>query len=166
MFTCSTRADMPPKYLLDLSKVDLNAVVHDQEQIRLENMQRGHMEHLNAIIWVDTDQAALIGYKDVRLDEFWVEGHIPGRPLLPGVIMIEAGAQLASFYTKRYLNWTGFVGFGGVEDCKFRLPVPPGCRMYLLGKQRWERHRRMRCDIQGLVDGQIVFEAGVIGTQM
>ena len=157
---------MPPKYLLGLSKVDFAAVVHDQEQIRRHNMQRGDMEHLNAIIWVDTAQAALIGYKDVRPDEFWVKGHIPGRPLLPGVIMIEAGAQLAGFYTKQYMDWAGFVGFGGVEDCKFRLPVSPGVRMYLLGKKRWERHHRMRSDIQGIVDGQIVFEAGVIGTQM
>ena len=75
-------------------------------------------------------------------------------------------AQLASFYTKHILKWTGFIGFGGLEHVKFRMAVPPGVRMYILTKQTWHRHRRVCCNAQGMVNGDIVFEAGVIGTQM
>ena len=155
---------MPPQLLFDLSAIDLNKVVYDQEAIRQVNPQRGAMEHLNGIVYMDVEQRRIVGYKDVRHDEFWVEGHIPGRPLLPGVIMIEAAAQLASFLTRYVSSWRGFIGFGGVEEVKFRAPVTPGCRMYILGSQTWERHRRLCCAMQGIVNGNIVFEGRVIGT--
>src|SRR3954454_7987601 len=138
---------MPPKYLFDISTVNLDAVLFTQEQVRAANPQRGDMEQLNGITWARPEDGLIIGFKDVRDDEFWVPGHIPGRPLLPGVIMIEAGAQLASFYTRKFEKWEGFVGFGGLEDCKFRLPVTPGQRLYLLGQKVWERHRRICCKI-------------------
>jgi 3-hydroxyacyl-[acyl-carrier-protein] dehydratase len=156
---------MPPQLLFDISTIDLNRDQFDQESIREMNPQRGAMEHLNGIIYTNPAEGRIIGYKNVGADEFWVEGHIPGRPLLPGVIMIEAGAQLASFYTKKHIGWTGFIGFGGVEDCKFRLPVVPGSRLLILGQKIWERHRRIGCKVQGLVDGNIAFEATIIGAQ-
>jgi 3-hydroxyacyl-[acyl-carrier-protein] dehydratase len=157
---------MPPAYLFDISGIDLNKVLFDQEAIRQANPQRGDMEHLNGIISVDSATGRILGFKDVRADEFWVPGHIPGRPLLPGVLMIEAAAQLASFYTKQVLQWQGFIGFGGVEECKFRLPVAPGCRLYLLGEKIWERHRRLGCKVQGVLNNQVVFETSIVGTQM
>lgn len=157
---------MPPQLLFDISSVDLNRVQFDQDAIRESNPQRGDMEHLNGINFVDSTNGNLIGFKDVHQQEFWVSGHIPGRPLLPGVIMIEAAAQLASFYTKRFVGWEGFIGFGGVNECKFRLPVTPGCRMFILAKLMQQRHRRITCATQGMVNGQIVFEAQIIGTQV
>jgi 3-hydroxyacyl-[acyl-carrier-protein] dehydratase len=139
-------------------------VAFDQEAIREANPQRGAMEHLNGIIFAKPDEGLIIGYKDVRHDEFWVEGHIPGRPLLPGVIMIEAAAQLASFYTRKFVGWQGFIGFGGANEIRFRQPVEPGCRMILIGKKMWERHRRLNCRVQGLVNGTLVFECEIVGT--
>ena len=130
---------MPPKYLYDLSGLDLSRVVYDQEEIRKCNPQRGHMEMLNGILYAAPELGRIIGYKDVRVDEFWVDGHIPGRPLLPGVLMIEAGAQLASFYTRKFVGWKGFIGFGGADEIKFRMQVPPGRRMLIVGQKMWER---------------------------
>jgi 3-hydroxyacyl-[acyl-carrier-protein] dehydratase len=153
------------KYLFDIAGIDLSRVLYDQEAVRRANPQRGEMEHLNGIVWADPQTGRIIGYKDVRNDEFWVSCHIPGRPLLPGVLMIECGAQLASFYTRTFDKWEGFIGFGGADDCKFRQAVSPGCRMYVLGQKLWERHRRIHCRVQGIVDGGIVFEAGITGVQ-
>ena len=157
---------MPPQLLYDIAGIDLDRIVYDQEAIREANPQRGHMEHLNAIVYAEPELGRIIGYKDVRDDEFWVEGHIPGRPLLPGVIMIEAGAQLASFYTRKFVGWKGFIGFGGADEIRFRAPVTPGQRLYIVGQKTWERHRRIECKIQGLVSGSIVFEATIVGTQI
>ena len=157
---------MPPQLLYDIASIDLNRIVYDQEAIRELNPQRGDMEHLNAIVYADPSLGRIVGYKDVRDDEFWVPGHIPGRPLLPGVIMIEAGAQLASFYTKKFMGWTGFVGFGGVEECKFRQQVAPGCRLILVGQKIWQRRTLMHCKIQGLVNGNLVFETALTGAQL
>jgi 3-hydroxyacyl-[acyl-carrier-protein] dehydratase len=157
---------MPPKLIFDITGVDLNGVLFDQQAIREVNPQRGHMEMLNGITWADPADGRIIGYKDVRLDEFWAEGHIPGRPLFPGVLMIEAGAQLASFYTRQYVGWKGFIGFGGVDEVKFRQQVVPGDRLYILGQKLWERHRRIFCRVQGLVAGNLAFEAAITGTEM
>jgi 3-hydroxyacyl-[acyl-carrier-protein] dehydratase len=156
---------MPPQLLFDISQIDLNHVEFGPEEIRRQNPHRDHMELLNGVIWVDTKDDRVMGFKDVRDDEFWVSGHIPGRPLMPGVLMIEAGGQLASFYIKKYLKWPGFVGFGGVTDCKFRAQVVPGQRLYLLAAKIWERHRRICCKIQGMVEGQVAFECEMIGIQ-
>jgi 3-hydroxyacyl-[acyl-carrier-protein] dehydratase len=157
---------MPPQLLFDISKIDLDQVMYDQQAVRDANPQRGDMEQLNGIIWADPAAGSIIGWKDVRPDEFWVAGHIPGRPLLPGVLMIEAGAQLASFYTRTFVGWKGFIGFGGVEECKFRMQVPPGVKMLILGQKIWERHHRIQCKIQGLVNGTVAFETAIIGTEM
>jgi 3-hydroxyacyl-[acyl-carrier-protein] dehydratase len=157
---------MPPQFLFDLAAIDLKHILYDRDVIRQYNPQRGQMEHLDAIVHVNEPGAQLLGYKDVRDDEFWVAGHIPGRPLLPGVVMLECGAQLASFYTRKVSGWTGFVGFGGVEDCKFRKQVIPGQRMYILGQKIWERHRRLGCKVQGVVEGEIAFEATIVGAQL
>ena len=157
---------MPPQFVFDISAIDLNQIVFDQEAIREANPQRGDMEMLNGIVYAEPSLGRIIGYKDVRADEFWVPGHIPGRPLFPGVLMVECAAQLASFYTRKFVGWKGFIGFGGVEDTKFRQQVPPGVRIYLLGQKLWERHHRIKCTVHGIVNGQMVFVTGIVGTEM
>lgn len=157
---------MPPQFLIDISEIDLSGVAFDQEAIRRQNPQRGDMEHLNAIVWADKSKNSIIGRKDVGMNEFWIPGHIPGRPLLPGVIMLEAAAQLASFYTKQLLEYPGFIGFGGIGETKFRSEVHPGATLYMLCMHTWSRHRRIGCNVQGLVNGGIVFETSIIGAVM
>jgi 3-hydroxyacyl-[acyl-carrier-protein] dehydratase len=157
---------MPPPLLFDISGIDLNKVVYDQEAIRRVNPHRGDMEQLNGIVHVNPDRGEIIGFKDVRENEFWVPGHIPGRPLLPGVLMIEAAAQVSCFYASKIIGWPGFIGFGGASDIRFRQPVTPGCRLYLLVLKTGLRHRRVECKVHGLVKGALVLEATIIGTQL
>ena len=90
---------MPPEHNFDMAQLDLSRVVADREAIRRVNPQRFEMEQLTAIVHLDPEQHLVVGYKDVRPDEFWVRGHMPNYPLLPGVIMCEAAAQLCSYYT-------------------------------------------------------------------
>ena len=157
---------MPPTLLFDISGLDLDRVVFDAAAVRAANPQRGDFIQLDGILHADPAQGRMVGYKDVRDDEFWVPFHIPGRPLYPGVLMIEAAAQMASFYTTTYEDLSGFIGFAGVEECKFRLPVTPGVRLLLLLQKNYVRHRRVGCDVQGIVNGQMVFQARINGTAM
>ncbi len=156
---------MPTKLLYDIAGIDLDQVLFGLDEIRRNNPQRGDMEQLTAIVWAKPEEGKIIGRRDIRADEFWVPGHIPGRPLFPGVLMIEAAAQVASFYTRKYDKWTGFIGFGGVDDCKFRAAVTPPTTMYLIGLKIWERHKRIRCNFQGIVAGQLAFEVAITGTE-
>jgi 3-hydroxyacyl-[acyl-carrier-protein] dehydratase len=157
---------MPPQTLFDWSGIDLDRVLYDQEVVRQINPQRGDMEMLNAIVHANPDDGSIIGYKDCRENEFWVPGHIPGRPLFPGVLMIEAAAQVASFFTRKFLIPEGFIGFGSADGVKFRGQVVPGDRLYIVIQHRWHRHRRIHCSSQGWVKGNLVFEAEVTGVQL
>jgi len=155
---------MPPALIIDLNKIDLHQVIFDTAAIEKTNPHRYEMRQLDGVIWHDEASASVVGYKDITENEFWVRGHIPGRPLMPGVIMVEAAAQLASFYIK-FLNKDDerFIGFGGIEDVKFRGTVEPGSRLILLGKLLENRPRRFICAAQGVVNGQMVFQAKIIG---
>src|SRR5437867_90272 len=116
---------MPPEHHFDPAHLDFNHVVADREAIRKINPQRFEMEQLDAVVYVDIVHHVIAGYKDVRGDEFWVRGHMPGYPLLPGVLMCEASAQLCSFYITNYgiMKDMDFIGFGGLENVRFRSPV-------------------------------------------
>ena len=162
---------MPPPLLIDLSKIDLNAKpVFDKQAVLDVNPQRYEMQHLDGIIWYDREKLLILGYKDVTDKEFWVRGHIPGRPLMPVVIMIEAAAQLSSFFLKKIFEEGGFIGFAGIENAKFRSVIEPGNRLYLLGHVtkyiKKERTTRVTMDVQGIVDGNMVFETTVSGMKL
>lgn len=159
---------MAPPLLFDLSEIDLNGTpVFDKETICRTNPQQFEMQQLDGILWYDKDKACVLGYKDVTRHEFWVRGHIPGRPLMPGVIQIEAAAQLLSFFVKHVYQEEGFVGFGGIERAKFRAAIEPGCRLHLLGHITEARPgRRYVCDVQGVVAETLAFEATVAGMRV
>src|ERR1700692_3056965 len=100
--------------------LDFDRGVVEQNEIRRVNPQRFEMEHLNAIVHMDREKHIIVGYKDVRPDEFWVRGHMPGYPVLPGVLMCEAAAQLCSYYVVAIGMLEGdFIGFGGLEHVRF-----------------------------------------------
>jgi 3-hydroxyacyl-[acyl-carrier-protein] dehydratase len=159
---------MPPELNFDPSRLDLTRIVADQEAIRAVNPQRFEMQQLTAVVHVDTEREIIAGYKDVRHDEFWVRGHMPGTPLLPGVLMCEAAAQLASFYIVKYsgLLQGGFIGFGGLENVRFRAPVRPGDRLVLVAKALKLHRRQSIFNIQGFVGTTMAFHADVIGVPM
>jgi 3-hydroxyacyl-[acyl-carrier-protein] dehydratase len=154
---------MAPSLLFDISNIDIDRVVHSVEAIEKLNPHRGHMRMLDRIVHDDFESGELIAFKDVRAEEFWVAGHIPGRPLLPGVLMIEAAAQLASFQMVRKMKDSQFMGFAGVDDVKFRGQVVPGDQLMIMIKEVAFRPRRSVCDAQGLVNGALVFEAKITG---
>ena len=89
----------PRDYIIHPSEYDLDTVIADIHEIRRWNKQRFEMEQLTAIVHEDQARGLCVGYKDVTADEFWVRGHFPGVPLMPGVLMCEAAAQLSAFYT-------------------------------------------------------------------
>lgn len=158
---------MPPELILDPEQINLGQVVADREQLRAVNPQRFEMEQLDAIVHMDRDQHVIIGYKDVRDDEFWCRGHMPGYPLMPGVLMCEAGAQLVGYYvTVIGLKIADYVGFGGLENVRFRGVVRPGDRLVLVGKGVRVHRRQTIFNVQGFVGKSMVFHGDIIGIQL
>jgi 3-hydroxyacyl-[acyl-carrier-protein] dehydratase len=72
--------------------------------------------------------------KAVSFNEQFFQGHFPGRPIMPGVLIIEALAQSAAILAIESLELSGsgkLVYFMAIEDAKFRIPVEPGCLLDL-----------------------------------
>jgi 3-hydroxyacyl-[acyl-carrier-protein] dehydratase len=151
--------------LFDLAGIDLNHVLADIETIRKYNPQRFEMEQLTAIVHEDATHYRCIGYKDITRDEFWVKGHMPNMPLMPGVVMLEAIAQMCSYFVQKYdLLGAAMVGFGGLEEVRFRDPVVPGDRLYLLCElDKVRRGRMIVSRFQGVVGESVVVEGVLKG---
>ena len=155
---------MPPPLLFDLSQIDLSKEpVFSRDDILQVNLQNYEMQQLDGILWYDKEKRLILGYKDVTENEFWIRGHIPGRPLMPGVIMIESAAQLLSFFVKKILGVEGFIGFASIDYAKFRSTVMPGQRLYLVGHLTVVKRRKYTAVIQGIVDDKMVFDTEVSG---
>jgi 3-hydroxyacyl-[acyl-carrier-protein] dehydratase len=151
--------------MIDVSKLDFSRPVATLEDIRKYNPQRHEMEQLTAVVYVDETQYLSVGYKDTSVNDFWVRGHFPQLAVMPGVVMLEAIAQLCSYVTQRYdLLGAEVVGFGGLEDVRFRDLVYPGDRFLVFSKlEKTRRGRMIVCRFQGAVDGRLCIEGTLKG---
>ena len=157
---------MPSKGLIiDFSAYDLDHVVADVEQVRRYNPQRNEAEQLTAIVYDNFETGIVVGYKDVSEREFWVSGHMPGMPLMPGVVMCEAAAQICSYHALRHnLLECEMVGLGGMDNVRFRGTVVPGDRLVVAAQKLKLRVGAMvHCRFQCYVREQIVCEGEIRG---
>ena len=149
--------------ILEFSEYDVEKVIAGIEDIRRFNPQRYEMEQLTAVCFEDRERNICAGYKDLGPDEFWIRGHMPGMPLMPGVIMCESAAQLAGYYTCRHKLMDGMVGFGGLEDVRFRGVVRPGDRFVVVARLLKVRRMIMTCEFQCFVKQSMVCEGIIKG---
>ncbi|QEG42001.1 3-hydroxyacyl-ACP dehydratase FabZ family protein [Roseimaritima ulvae] len=152
-------------FIIDPAILNFDAPLAGIEEIRKYNPQRHEMEQLSAILHEATDIQACAAYKQLSDEEFWVRGHMPGMPLMPGVMILEASAQLASYFTQKYdLLGAAMVGFGGLDNVRFRGVVTPGDRLVVMVRlDRVRRGRMIVASFQGVVDGQLVAEGVLRG---
>jgi len=155
---------MPPATFVDLSELDLDTLMFDQDAVRARNPHRYEFELLHGVLAFEPEEGLIVGIHRAAEDAFWVRGHIPGRPIFPGVLMIETAAQLCSFFWYESLpEQKSFFGFGGIENTRFRGVVKPGDTLVIVGKSVQVKPRRAIFDAQGFVDGKMVSESRIIG---
>lgn len=105
---------------------------------------------------------AITAIKAVTINENFFQGHFPGRPIMPGVLIVEALAQAAGVLAVESLGLAGsgkLVYFMAIEGAKFRKPVEPGCLLTL--EVEFVQKRSSVCKFAGRasVDGAVVAEA-------
>ncbi len=157
---------MRPDPILDPTQLDFSKPLATREDLRKTNPQRFEMEQIDAVVLLDREKHVIAGYKDVRDDEFWVRGHMPGFPLMPGVLMCEAAAQMVSYYVAvAGIKASDFIAFGGMENVRFRGTVRPGDRLVLVGRGTKVNRRQTIFNVQGYVGAALVFHGDIIGVQ-
>ena len=105
---------------------------------------------------------SIVAIKAVSINEPFFQGHFPGRPIMPGVLIVEALAQAAGVLAVESLGLAGtgkLVYFMAIDEAKFRKPVEPGVLLHL--EAEFVQKRRTVCRFAGRakVDGQVVAEA-------
>lgn len=154
---------MPPPVILDPAQFISAEPIADRDEIMRQLPHRHEFQLLDGILLSQADPVLVVGYHEVREGAWWAKGHIPGRPLFPGVLMIEVAAQVCSYLTKVQLGMGGFLGFVGVEGVKFRGSVTPPARLVMVAKGKSVTRRRTVADVQGFVGTSMVFEGEITG---
>jgi beta-hydroxyacyl-ACP dehydratase FabZ len=110
---------------------------------------------------VEINDESIVGVKNVTVNEPHFRGHFPGFPVMPGVLIIEAMAQVAGILVGKLAPHTrGKIMFlASVEEAKFRKPVVPGDQLRI--EMKLLRLKYSVAKMKGLatVDGQLVAEA-------
>lgn len=105
---------------------------------------------------------AAVGIKNVTVNEPHFEGHFPTKPIMPGVMIVEAMAQTAAVLvvqTLELIDKEMLVYFMSVDNCKFRKPVVPGDRLELHVSVIKNRGKVWKFEGKGMVDGSVVTDA-------
>ena len=104
-----------------------------------------------------------IGYKNVSTNEPFFQGHFPGNPIMPGVLIIEALAQLgcvSMLVKEEYKNMIGL--FAGIDSARFKRPVVPGDKLELSVELLKLKGPIGKFKAEAKVDGQLAVEAEIL----
>jgi 3-hydroxyacyl-[acyl-carrier-protein] dehydratase len=100
--------------------------------------------------------------KNVTINEPFFQGHFPGRPIMPGVLQIEALAQASIFLLEDQMPQGSLAFLAGVEGVRFKKPVVPGDQLILESHLEYFRRSLGKVKTQALVDGVVVTEAQIM----
>jgi 3-hydroxyacyl-[acyl-carrier-protein] dehydratase len=101
-----------------------------------------------------------VGIKNVTFNEPHFQGHFPGRPIMPGVLIVEAMAQVGGIVLTQMTDVQGgLFMFAGIDKVRFRRPVVPGDQLIMTVELLWVKKRRFgKMQGRAEVDGQLVSE--------
>ncbi len=118
---------------------------------------------VDRILELDPDKR-VVGLKNVTINEPFFQGHFPGAPVMPGVLIIEAMAQVAGVLIYRDLpdREKKLIYFTGIENAKFRRPVLPGDQLRIEMEILARRSNFGKMQGRATVDGKLVTEAVVL----
>lgn len=118
---------------------------------------------IDRVVDLETGMSAT-GIKNVTINENFFQGHFPSRPLMPGVLILEAMAQTAGVVVVDAMgtdNEGKLVYFMSVDSCRFRRPVEPGDQMHIFVARQHKRGNVWKFGCKVRVDGTVVAEAKV-----
>ena len=137
------------------------SVIDIQEILKIEP-HRYPMVMVDRILECDDDKK-IVGLKNLTYNEPFFQGHFPGRPIMPGVLQLEAMAQVGGILMSRRTGLKGFVPlFMAVDKARFRRMITPGDQMRIELEVINARARVLRLRGKVLVDGRVAAEAELL----
>lgn len=109
----------------------------------------------------------IVGLKNVTINEPFFQGHFPGRPVMPGVLILEGMAQVGgimAYYSNPSAVGSKLLFFAGIDKARFRKPVVPGDQLLFTLKLVKEKRSIMMMTASATVDGQLVAEAELMAS--
>ncbi|MFB6345985.1 MAG: UDP-3-O-acyl-N-acetylglucosamine deacetylase [bacterium] len=114
---------------------------------------------VDRIVSIDYEESRAVGYKNVTINEEYFQGHFPDDPVMPGVLVIEAMAQLGAACILRKPEYDGKNSyFMGLDNVKWRKPVRPGDRVYFEIEGKRMRSKYGVVEGEARVDGELAAE--------
>jgi beta-hydroxyacyl-ACP dehydratase FabZ len=107
----------------------------------------------------------IVGVKNVTINEPFFQGHFPGHPIMPGVLIVEAVAQAGGILALKAMGGGKRIAyFAGIDNCKFRRPVVPGDQLRLEVTVLAHKGPVWKMHGEALVDGSVAAKADVTAT--
>lgn len=129
--------------------------------LEIMNLLRHRYPFLMVDRITEYDDSHIVGYKNVTMNESFFQGHFPGDPVMPGVLILESMGQVASVLVAMRLGreGTGKIAFlTGADGVRLRKPVRPGDRLETRAELTRLRGRTGKAKVAGYVDGGLIAE--------
>jgi len=155
-----------PRTLIDLGALDLSRELLSEQELRSILPHDYEFRLIDGICHLDLEEGIVVGYKVWDDHPWWARGHIPGRPLMPGVLLAEGAAQVATILMKKKENWglDRFIGLAGLDRVRFRGQVAPPATVYFISKVGMRSGDRLaKYPAQAMVGGKIVMDMELLG---
>jgi len=132
---------------------------------------RSYLPHRYPFLLVDRvveliPGVSIVAYKNLSINEAFFDGHFPGKPVFPGVLLLEAMAQAAGILGFKTKNKTPADGsiyyFAAADELRFRRPCIPGDRVTLRATLLSERRGIAKFDVSADVDGELAASATIM----
>lgn len=106
------------------------------------------------------DEQRIVGIKNLTFNELFFQGHFPGQPVMPGVLQMEAMAQVAGVLLNRMFGGEGKISyFAAIDKARFRRPVVPGDQLKMEIEIIKAKPRLSKVSAKATVEGQVASEA-------